>query len=254
MNNKFFGNSLDLFKYDLLTFLTKLEKSNLFYVAMLTKPEPKKLDPKYKLFEVGIKNKTLFKFINDINRSESKSQISDLSNYFSSVNVEHKIILNKSFGLENIISFENIEYFENENREQYFTNSIDIYKKQFLKTIFFIDADVGIDLGVKRRVRSMKHMYLNTNEVHRINSNLKRNDFLCFFQHLGNPRFKLEDRLSLLRNEFGEYVLLFAYERISACLVFVFKDELSYLKIKNNLLDYANQYNEIKHFQRIKIL
>lgn len=254
MNIKFFGNSLDLFKYDLLTFILKLEKSNLFYATMLTKPEPKKNDPKYKLFEVGIKNKTLFKFINDINRSESKSQINDLSKYLSSVNVEHKIILNKNFGHENIISFENIDFFENENREQYFTNSIDVYKKQHSKTIFFIDPDVGIDLGVKRRVRSMKHMYLNTNEVHRININLKKDDFLCFFQHLGNPRFKLEDRLSLLNKEFGKYVLLFAYERISACLVFVFKDELNYLKIKNNLLDYTNQYNEIKHFQRIKIM
>jgi len=126
--------------------------------------------------------------------------------------------------------------------------------KNSFQNYFFIDPDVGIDLGVKRRVRSMKHMYLNTYEVHRINVNLKKNDFLCFFQHLGNPRFKLEDRLSLLKNEFGKYVLLFAYERISACLVFVFKDELSYLKIKNNLLDYANKYNEIKHFQRIKIL
>jgi len=104
---------------------------------MLTKPEPKKLDPKYKLFEVGIKNETLFKFINDINSLESKSQISDLSNYLSSVGVEHKIILNKSFSFENIVSFENIEYFENENREQYFTNSIDVYKKQFSKLFFY---------------------------------------------------------------------------------------------------------------------
>ena len=61
MNSKFFGNSLDLFKYDLLTFLAKTERLNLFYLAMLTKPEPKKLDPKYKLFEVGFKNEILFK-------------------------------------------------------------------------------------------------------------------------------------------------------------------------------------------------
>lgn len=254
MNNKFFGNSLDLFKYDLLTFLTKLEKSNLFYLAMLTKPEPKKLDPKYKLFEVGFKNEILFKFINDINFFESKMQIQDLSNYFSSVAIEHKLVLNNNFGSANILSFDNIEYFENENREKYFNNAINIYKSQNTKTLLFLDADVGIDLGVKRRVRSMKHMYLNSDELHRFNGNLKENDFLCFFQHLGNPRFKLDDRLNLLKKEFGDNVLLFAYERISACLVFIFKDEFNYLKIKMHLIEYMKNYQEIKHFQRIKLL
>lgn len=253
MNNKFFGNSLDLFKYDVLTFLTKSEESSLFYLAMLTKPEIKKFDPKYKLFEIGTKNDILYKFINDINSLDSELQIYDLTHYFASVGVEHKIVLNKNFGFENLVCFENIDYFENDYREKYFTNSINYYNKLIPKTIFFVDADVGIDLGVKRRVRSMKHMYLNSDEIHKINSNLKKNDYLCFFQHLGNPRFKLEDRLKLLKNEFGENVLLFAYERISACLVFIFKDEVNYLKTKNNLLEYASHYKEIKHFQRIKI-
>lgn len=254
MNNKFFGNSLDLFKYDLLTFLTKLEMSNLFYLAMLTKPEPKKLDPKYKLYEIGFKNEILFKFINEIISSESKLQIEDLSNYFTSVGVQHKLVLNKNFGSPNILNFENIEYFENENREKYFNNAMDIYKSQNLKTLLFLDADVGIDLGVVRRVRSMKHMYLNSDEIHLINGNLKKNDFLCFFQHLGNPRFKIDERLIFLKKEFGDNVLLFAYERISACLVFIFKDEFNYLKIKKHLIEYMKQYEEIKHFQRIKLL
>ena len=73
-------------------------------------------------------------------------------------------------------------------------------------------------------------MYLNTDEVHKINSNIKEKDFLCFFQHLGNPRFRIEERLIMLKQEYGEYVLLFAYERISASLVFIFKNEFEYLK------------------------
>lgn len=254
MNNKFFGNSLDLFKYDVLTFLTKSEKSELFYVAMLTKPESKKLDPKYKLFELGFKNEILFKFINEINNIDSNIEVKDLTNYFNSVNVEHKIILNKSFGSDNIISFEKIDYFENENRVDYFANAISIYKEQIAKVILFLDADVGIDLGVKRRVRSMKNMYLNTDEVHKINSNIKEKDFLCFFQHLGNPRFRIEERLIMLKQEYGEYVLLFAYERISASLVFIFKNEFEYLKIKKQLTEYMNLYKEIKHFHRIKLI
>lgn len=254
MNNKYFGNSLDLFKYDVLTFLTNSENANLFYIAMLTKPEIKKLDPKYKLFEIGIQNKVLYEFINKINVEESKIEIKDISDYFSSVNVEHAIVLNKPFKSKNIITFENIDYFENENRFEYFEKSIAFYKKQISKTILFLDADVGIDLGINRRVRSMKNMYLNTDEVHKINRNLKENDFLCFFQHLGNPRYKIEERLNMLKNEYGEYVLMFAYERISACLVFIFKSEFEYLDIKNNLIGYMNLYKEIKHFNRIKLL
>ena len=46
------------------------------------------------------------------------------------------------------------------------------YKKQTSKIILFLDADVGIDLGINRRVRSMKNMYLNTDEVQKININL----------------------------------------------------------------------------------
>ena len=58
----------------------------------------------------------------------------------------------------------------------------------------------------KRRVRSNKKLYLNINELDTIQNNLKRGDFLCYFQHLGNHNYKLDDRISDLKQQFGDYV------------------------------------------------
>lgn len=243
MNYKFFGNSLDLFKYDILTFIVKNNDYKLNYIPMLTYPEEKKNDPKYKLFEVGHKNAKLNDFINKVNSEELDVEKIDV--YFNELNIRY----DSFFNLKNI----GIDYFENSVREKYFEYILSKVSKAN-DNIIFIDPDVGIDIGISRRVRSNRNMYLKKEELDLSVSSISNKSFVVFFQHLGNFRVSLDDRKESLKKFYGENILIVAYKRILASLVFVFKDHYTYLKTKDYLYTYINNYKEIEHFDKLKIL
>ena len=251
MNNKYFGNSLDLLKYDILTYLTQIESSELFYIPMLTEPEPKMLDPKYKLHEVGSQNKVLLELMLKAHDSKNNLDMSYIRNYFNDIKLNYKIILNKQDNDKNTFTINNIQYFSNENRNEYFTKSIELYEQQTQKTLLFIDPCVGIDLAVKRRVRSNKSLYLKVEELKTIISKTKHCDTVCYFQHLGNPTYKLNDRIFDLKKEFGEHLLVVGYERILCSMVFLFKTETEYLDKKRKLELYIKKYDKIKNYNKI---
>lgn len=242
MNYKFFGNSLDLFKYDILTYIVNNKLKKLEYVAMLTLPEEKKNDPKYKLYEVGSKNKKLLNFIDQVNKEYLPVESIDL--YFKE---NLKIFSNTYF------KDSNNDYFSNDNREIYF-NSLQKEISNKENILLFLDPDVGLDLGITRRVRSNKQMYLFKEEVHSLLNNRKKEKCLAFFQHLGNHRFKLDDRLERYKEEFGKYVLIIAYERILASIIFILQDEISYNKIRKLLEKYIENYKDIPHSNKLKLL
>lgn len=242
MNYKFFGNSLDLFKYDILTYIVNNELKELEYTAMLTLPEEKKNDPKYKLYEVGSKNKKLLNFIDQVNKESLPVESIDL--YFKE---NLKIFSNTYF------KDSNNDYFSNDNRETYFNYlQKEISNKENI--LLFLDPDVGLDLGITRRVRSNKQMYLFKDEVHSLLNNRRKKYCLAFFQHLGNHRFKLEDRLERYKEEYGKYVLIIAYERILASIIFILQDEISYNKIRKLLEKYIENYKDIPHSNKLKLL
>lgn len=251
MNYKFFGNSLDLLKFDLLTHIMKEDNAELFYIPMLTEPEPKKLDPKYKLYDIGYKNKVLYEFMLKANEPETQIDVPDLKNYFREVNLTYKMISFQSDSDRNIYAFENIKYFTDENRLTYFQKAFDLYQKQSSKSLIFIDPDVGLDIGVKRRVRSMKKHYLKVEDLQLFLNGSKKDEIVCYFQHLGNPTYSIQDRLKDLKSTFGDYVLLVGYERILASIIFIFKIESEYLDKKLKLKEYVLQYEKTKHFNKI---
>ena len=253
MNDKYFGNSLDLFKYDVLTYLCNINMVGLFYVPMLTEPEKRKNDPKYSLYEVGSKNNELFELLNEAIIKEL--DFSFINNYLEMNIPNYKILFDRSYCNSEIISIDEIRYFTQENRSIYFSESLKIFKNWKIKRrIFFIEPDVGIDLGISRRVRSMRKMYLNTEEVLNIRSNIGKNDIICYFQHLGNPRYPLCKRHEDLVDKFGSNILIFSYERISAAMIFIFKDTELLLKFKEDLEKYKINYNEIKHLNKLKLI
>ncbi len=63
MNYKYFGNALDLFKFDLLTYLSREGNEEVLYIPMITEPQPKEFDPKYLTYEIGTKNELLHQFL-----------------------------------------------------------------------------------------------------------------------------------------------------------------------------------------------
>lgn len=178
MNNKYFGNSLDLFKYDVLEYIVKKNNLKLHYVPMLTEPELRKLDPKYKLYEIGVKNNNLLNFMKKV--VEKKLDFNEIVNYFSFSKIDFEIILDKKYNSEKVEFINGIKYFSDENRDLYFKTALTKLNHN-QRNFVFIDPDVGIDLGVKRRVRSMRKMYVTTDEITAFKKAVMKTIFYVFF-------------------------------------------------------------------------
>jgi len=248
LNSKFFGNSLDLLKYDILTFiLTQSDRLNLFYIPMITEPLPKERNSKYVTYEVGRLNETLYQLMVDEFNKEY-SDISLIKNYFLQRGINLSI-LNPDGQDRN----SNASYFDEHCRKGYFDEAIQHYKNLANKTLVYIDPDVGCDIGITRRYRSNRKLYVRKLELLRIKNCLKVGDFMAYFQHLGNSNYTIERRTHDLYECFGDWVLFVGYARIQAGLVFIFNDEATYREKRRMIENYFRQYDHLKHKDKIII-
>lgn len=240
LNSKFFGNSLDLMKYDLLTFiLTQSTRLSLFYVPMITEPKPKERNLKYTTYELGSLNDTLLKLmVKEFNKDYS--DISLIRDYFLSRGI-HLSILNPDGADRGVV------YFEEQIRKGYFDQAIQHYKSLVNTTLVYIDPDVGSDVGITRRYRSNRKLYVRKLELLRIKNCLKAGDFMAYFQHLGNANYTIDKRLQDLNECFGDWVLFIGYSRIQAGMVLVFNDEVTYMDKRKLIEHYFRQYDHLKH-------
>lgn len=242
MNSKFCGNSLDLWKYDLLTFiLTHSKKLSLFYIPMITEPLPKERNMKYITYELGVLNKPLFKLM-QAEFAKKYSDINVIKSYFINQDI-HLSILNPDVcedGSDPI-------FFSEANRKDYFEQAVQHYRSLVNNTLVFVDPDVGSDVGITRRFRSNRSMYVRRQELVKIKNTLRPGDFIGFFQHLGNSNYTVERRLVDLQTCFGPWVLFTGYARIQAGMVFIFNEEATYMDKRKLILEYFRQYDDLKH-------
>jgi hypothetical protein len=243
MNSKFLGNSLDLYKFSVITHLMQCSKgTGLFYVPMITEPLPKERTPKYSTYELGCGHKELFKLMKKEFKKEF-SEINVIKKYFikSGIHLSMLSVDDESNPKERVL------YFCEENRKIYFDLAIQHYKSLVNNTLVFIDPDIGCDVGITRRFRSYRQSYLKKTEIINIMHHLKRNDFIGYFQHLGNSNYSIDQRVKDLRESFGEWVLFIGYSRIQASLVFIFNDEATYMDKRKLIEQYYEQHNHLKH-------
>ncbi|PZR02921.1 MAG: hypothetical protein DI539_27235 [Flavobacterium psychrophilum] len=155
MNSKFFGNSLDLFKYDMLThILTQSERLSLFYIPMITQPLPKERNSKCVTYELGRDNEPLFKLMQK-EFGKEYSDISLIKKHFVKCGV-HLSMLNP----DGLAQANTTIYFNENNRKEYFEQAVMHYRSLVNNTLVYVDPDVGSDVGIKRRFRSNKNMYI----------------------------------------------------------------------------------------------
>jgi hypothetical protein len=241
MNSKFFGNSLDLFKYDMLThILTQSEQLSLFYISMITQPLPKERNSKYVTYELGRDNEPLFKLM----RKEFDKEYSDISlikKYFVKRGIHLSMLNPDDAAIDHAI------YFSEKNRKEYFEHAIQHYRNLVNQTLVYIDPDVGSDIGIKRRFRSNKNMYVRKQELIKIKQNLRPQDFMGYFQHLGNSNYSIDQRVRDLEGSFGDLTLFIGYSRIQAGLVFIFNDESMYYDKRKLIEEYFKRYDHLKH-------
>lgn len=238
MNSKYFGNSLDLFKFDLLTYLAKVDSLNIYYIGMITSPQPKELDLKYTTYEVGNKNKTLREFLQSQFTRDENKVISLMKDYYQKISIGFNDAPQNG-------------YFKDETREEYFERAINNYTSTKSRSLVFFDPDIGSDIGVSRRFRSNKDMYVRGAEVKRIMEVIKSGDYIGFFQHLGNNNYSIANRLHDVRESLSPYALLIAYQRIQAAIVLVFNNEDELNDKKGKIREYINSYDHLKHKDKL---
>lgn len=243
MNKMYFGNALDLLKFDLLTYLSQESGEHLFYVPMITKPRPKEYDLKYTTYEIGRRNEQLYTFLLSKYEEAESSEISTIGEYFSSTGIQYNILSNSLI----------FKYFSDEDRKKYFDHVLNEYKLLKKPTLVYMDPDVGSDVGVVRRFRSKKEMYIKGEDLLRVYNELKSGDYIGYFQHLGNSNYSISSRIKDLKEYFGKWVIICGYSRIQASITFLFKDEADYEDKRERIRLYFKQYEFLESKNKIII-
>jgi hypothetical protein len=221
--------------------LTRSERLSLFYIPMITQPLAKERNSKYITYELGRDNEVLFKLM----RKEFDKEYSDISlikKYFVKCGIHLSM-----FNPDGSTAVDNTAYFNEDNRKEYFEQAVLHYRSLVNKTLVYIDPDVGSDVGIKRRFRSNKNMYVRKQELIKIKHSLRPGDFMGYFQHLGNSNYSIDQRIHDLETSFGDLFLFIGYSRIQAGLVFLFNDESIYHDKRKLIEDYFRQYDHLKH-------
>jgi hypothetical protein len=214
----------------------------LFYVPMMTEPLPKERNAKYMTYELGCQNKPLYKLMKK-EFGKPYSEIRAIKNYFVDSGIHLSMLSTDIHENKKEIA----PYFNEDSRKEYFDLAFRHYKSLVNTTLIFVDPDVGCDVGITRRFRSNKQRYVKKHELLKLKENLRRGDFIAYFQHLGNPNYSMDDRCRDLHQSFGEWVLFTGYSRIQAGLVFVFNDEATYMDKRKVIEDYFRQHDHLKH-------
>ncbi len=239
----YYGNALDLLKFDLLTYLSHQGKENLFYVPMITTPRPKEYDLKYTTYEIGRQNEQLYNFLRLKYEDTEPSEITTIGEYFSSTGIRYRILTNGT----------RTEHFSDEVRTEYFNHALAEYRLQKKATLVYIDPDVGSDVGVVRRFRSKREMYIKGEDLLRIRSELKNGDYIGYFQHLGNTNYTIPNRIKDLKEYFGQWVIICGYSRIQASITFLFNKETDYEDKRERIRRYFKQYEFLESKDKIII-
>jgi len=123
-------------------------------------------------------------------------------------------------------------------------------KKQ---TIIYFDPDVGADIGVTRRFRSNKELYIKREHLLKIKEQLRPKDFIGYFQHLGNTHYSIDKRISDIKDAFGEWSLMVGYARIQASIVLLLNEKKQYQDKLEKIREYFKKYEGLEHKEKIII-
>jgi hypothetical protein len=231
MNRQFFGDTRDLFKYDLVRHIMKalLAFDSFTFIPMLTedtgpakqkKSAVKNLEKAIKAGRAGSQNKDLMEHMERLQEIDS-----DLE-YFQTIGAYFK--------KENIIvDILHKHPFSHEERGQYFDTIITRLPK---KSLIFLDPDVGLE----ERQPSKKHLLFD--EVKKIYDTMDTKSVLMIYQHF--PREKHEGyvrrRCAELHNLTGSCPISITDNEI----VFFLMEKNEKLRdtIEDTLALYANTY------------
>lgn len=236
---KYFGDSRDYFKYDLITYLLKSGVvSNYIFIPMLTNPRPGREGNKKPKYIEG-KSPELLSFID-------KCHTKDLSHW--------ERWLSPHVNSYTTVKPVNEVFFVDSDRESYWQKFENISKGR--NALIFLDPDTGIETGTPWYLRKRgREKYILNSELSKLAKHLDDTSVLMIYQHL--PNNKLIHKQAVLK-KLNQAVhttnckLLVAYREDDLAFIFIMKKNAIYIFLRSLLEGYhknsGHVYKSI-HFQ-----
>lgn len=222
---KYFGDSRDYFKYDLIThLLVSGLVSNYAFVPMLTNHrvdgEGNKI-PKY----IHGKSKELLSFIG---RCDSKS-------------LEHwETWLKPHVGSYVTVQPVNEVFFEDGARNKYWESFDAALRTK--NALIFVDPDTGLETGKPSYLRKMgREKYILNDELGKLSRSLDSSSVLMIYQHLPNNKHIHEESVCKKIKQAAEASgcsSVLAYREDDLAFLFILKSKTLFLELSNQLESY----------------
>lgn len=179
MKHQYFGDIIDLFKYDLLTtFYKELKLDGITFIPMLTENDGTTEGSKrnYEKAMAGTKNFELINFLKLYGEID-KRNINELQIYFEAMGIQFKLFPNKIFS--------------HKQREDYFS---EIRQSTYHNQILFFDPDNGLE--VKRN----NHKHILFSDIQSCLDIIDDNSIISIiqFRHRVSWEVTLENKLNAL--------------------------------------------------------
>jgi hypothetical protein len=235
MNRQYFGDTRDLFKFDLVRHIMKSlpELSGFTYVPMLSETKGagrNKKSPKKDLAlalaagKAGTQNRDLSTLMEQLQDIESTLEyVTGISSYFGSEQIATEI-------------FHKIR-FTHETRDHYFQNILEHFPA---RSLVFLDPDTGLEEGLPGE----KHLLFS--EVKAVHDTMDAGSILMIYQHF--PRVK---RGGYIRNRCLQLTKLTGSPPVAITdneIVFflIAKDPGHNERLNDCIESYANSYPDLK--------
>lgn len=235
---KYFGDSRDYFKYDLITYLLKGGVvSSYAFVPMLTNHRVDTEGNKTPKHIEG-KSKELLNFINGCNSKDLEHWQAWIQPF-----VESYLTLQPVNGI----------FFEDDTRDRYWESFDTILKTK--NALIFIDPDTGMETGKPAYLTKMgREKYILNEELVNLGQSLDRSSVLMIYQHLPNNKHIHKESVHKKISqaiEFSGCSSVLAYREDDLAFLFITKSETILSAVSNLLQSYhkdsGHKYKSI-HF------
>jgi hypothetical protein len=172
LRNQYFGDTRDLFKYDLI--LELLSENNFLerftFIPMLTEDTENRRGKRanYSRAKAGTQRKELIEFLRKC-VAENRRNIVELEQFFRSIKLLRKIDF-EIYGKD--------EFFSDEKRARYFG---EISERLMSNSVILVDPDIGLEV---KSIRNREENYITYDEVKLLFRRMDRNSLLVIFQFI----------------------------------------------------------------------
>jgi len=226
MKHQYFGDIIDLFKYDLLKTLNEnIPFNEILFVPMLTENDNSNDGKKrnYQKAKAGNKNLKLIKFLEENSKYKHERNAKMIEEFFKNEGANFR--------------FEPEDIFRHKNREEYFSALVSSLKTSTTKNkLLFFDPDNGM------QVKNNNHKHILYIELKDSLNNVCENSVVSViqFRHRANWINTLQKKKSDLVNQVCPFATYIADN--NSAFYFMTKSQERLDEIENSLRKYREEY------------